>query len=201
MNKEEYSLTNQYSIAVLLTSYGGVEDYKNFVQYNRQASQYIAAKFAPIPQWLYPLAARILSIRDLYKWGYKHDHFISPQNKIFENQRRGIEKHLQEKWGENVQVFTGFSFFEPFVKKVLTQIKDKGFNKILIYPLLVVDSIFTSSIAVEQINQALAQLGSEDWLQDLRYIPSFHDHFDYINLIVHQLEEKMALHHGGMIYN
>lgn len=89
----------------------------------------------------------------------------------------GIEKHLQEKWGESVQVFTAFYFCEPFVKQVLTQIEDQGFNKLLIYPLLVVDSVFTSSIAVEQIDRSLDELASEDWLQDLRYIPSFGDRF------------------------
>ncbi|HAG80969.1 MAG TPA: ferrochelatase, partial [Cyanobacteria bacterium UBA12227] len=65
---------------------------------------------------------------------------------------------------------------------------------LLIYPLLVVDSIFTSGIAVEQVNKALAKLadGSEHWLKGQRYIPSFYNEPDYINLTARMVEEKIA---------
>ena len=71
----------------------------------------------------------------------------------------GIEQNLQEKWGDRVQVFKAFNFCAPFLpNQVLREIKAEGFDKLLIYPLLVVDSIFTSGIAVEQVNHALAQM-------------------------------------------
>jgi len=193
---KQMSVNHPERIAVLLTSYGGVQTYDQFTQYNKRASEYIAAKFAPIPSWLYSAVARILTLRDLFKWGYKHEHFTSPQNDIFENQRRGIEQHLQEQWGEGVQVFTGFYFCEPFVEDVLVEIKNKGFNKILIFPLLVVDSVFTSSIAIEQVNQALEQEteAKEPWLKHVRYIPSFHNKPDYINFTTRQLEAEIDQH-------
>jgi ferrochelatase len=76
---------------------------------------------------------------------------------------------------------------------VLEEIKAQGFTKILIYPLLVVDSIFTSGIAIEQVNKALAQMdgGSEHWLKGLRYIPSFYNQPDYIHLMAHLVEAKI----------
>ena len=194
LNQAEASLKNPDQVAVLLTGYGGIENYKDFTTYNRRASDYIAAKFAPIPHWLYPLVARILTFHDLYKWGYKHHHFTSPQNEIFEKQRAGIEKCLQERWGERVRVFKAFYFCEPFVEQVLAEIKAQGFNKLLIYPLLVVNSVFTSTIAAEQVNQAIDNLtqGQEDWLTDIRYIPSFATQPNYINLMAHQVEETIA---------
>lgn len=200
-HSNQMSVNPSERIAVLLTSYGGVQTYDKFTQYNKRASEYIAAKFAPIPSWLYSSVARILTLRDLFKWGYKHDHFTSPQNDIFEKQRSGIEQHLQEQWGKGVQVFTGFYFCEPFVEQVLAEIKDQGFNKILVFPLLVVDSVFTSSIAIEQVNQALEQetKKEEPWLKSVRYIPSFHDKPDYINFIIHQLEAEIAHHLGDRI--
>lgn len=190
-------------VAVLLTGYGGVQDYQSFTEYNKRASEYIAAKFAPIPAWSYPLAARILTLRDRFKWGYKHDHFTSPQNNVFEQQRSGIEQHLQNRWGDAVQVFSAFYFCEPFVEQVVAEIHRQGFRQLLIYPLLVVNSVFTSSIAVEQVNEAISaghnyeanaelNLAQQPWFHDLRYIPSFADRSAYGDLMAHQVEEKIA---------
>lgn len=193
---------NSDRVAVLLTGYGEVEDYKDLTTYNKRASFYIAAKFAPIPQWLYPLVARVLTLQNLFEWGYQHHHFTSPQNEIFEQQRLGIEQQLQEKWGisevvpgkPRVQVFKAFYFCEPFLESVLRQIEQQGFDRLLVYPLLVVNSIFTSSIAVEQVNQAIDKLtpGEARWLKRLRYIPSFAHELAYIDLMARQVAEEIS---------
>ncbi|MEM6867305.1 MAG: ferrochelatase, partial [Cyanobacteria bacterium P01_C01_bin.121] len=67
------------------------------------------------------------------------------------------------------------------------------FTKLLIYPLLVVDSIFTSGIAVEQVNNALTKLAGtgEHWLKGTRYIPSFYNQERYIDLLARLVEEKI----------
>jgi ferrochelatase len=83
--------------------YGEVESYEDFANYNEQALNLLTAKFAPVPTWVYPPLAKILAIFDFHEWGHQHDNFISPHNKIFEQQRAGIEKHLQEKWGDRVK--------------------------------------------------------------------------------------------------
>jgi ferrochelatase len=182
-------------VAVLLMGYGEVESYEDFANYNEQALNLLTAKFAPVPTWVYPPLAKLLAMFDLHEWGHTHDNFISPHNKIFEQQRAGIEKHLQEQWGERVQVFKVYNFCAPFLaEQVLADIKAQGFDKLLIYPLLVVDSIFTSGIAVEQVNQALTQLtdGGEHWVKGQRYIPSFYNEPDYIDLLARLVEEKIA---------
>ncbi|XWK91016.1 MAG: ferrochelatase [Phormidium sp.] len=182
-------------VAVLLMGYGEVESYEDFANYNEQALNLLTAKFAPVPTWIYPPLAKLLAIFDRHEWGHQHDHFISPHNSIFEQQRAGIEKNLQEKWGDKIQVFKAFNFCAPFLpEQVLTEIKAEGFDKILIYPLLVVDSIFTSGIAVEQVNKALAKLadGEEHWVKGQRYIPSFYNEPAYINLMAQLVEEKIA---------
>ncbi len=182
-------------VAVLLMGYGEVESYEDFANYNEQALNLLTAKFAPVPTWVYPPLAKILAIFDFHEWGHQHDNFISPHNKIFEQQRAGIEKNLQEKWGDRVQVFKVYNFCAPFLaEQVLAEVKAQGFDKLLIYPLLVVDSIFTSGIAVEQVNNALTQLtdGSEHWVKGQRYIPSFYNEPEYINLSAQMVEEKIA---------
>ncbi len=182
-------------VAVLLMGYGEVESYEDFANYNEQALNLLTAKFAPVPTWIYPPLAKILAMFDLHEWSHQHHNFISPHNAIFEKQRAGIEEALQQKWGDRVKVFKAFNFCAPFLpEQVLTEIKTEGFDKILIYPLLVVDSIFTSGIAVEQVNKAFEKLadGDEHWVKGLRYIPSFYNEPDYINLMARLVEEKVA---------
>jgi len=188
-------LTGKDRVAVLLMGYGEVESYEDFANYNEQALNLLTAKFAPVPTWIYPPLAKILAVFDRHEWGHKHDQFISPHNAIFEQQRAGIEKHLQEEWGDRVQVFKAFNFCAPFLpEQVLAEIKAQEFDKLLIYPLLVVDSIFTSGIAVEQVNKALTQLadGTEHWVKGQRYIPSFYNELAYIDLLARLVEEKIA---------
>ncbi len=181
-------------VAVLLMGYGEVESYDDFANYNEQALNLLTAKFAPVPTWIYPPLAKILAIFDLHEWSHQHGQFVSPHNAIFEQQRAGIEQNLQEKWGDKVKVFKAFNFCAPFLpEQVIPQIKAEGFDKILIYPLLVVDSVFTSGIAVEQVNNALAQTfdGKEHWVTGQRYIPSFYDEPAYIQLMADLVEEEI----------
>ncbi len=182
-------------VAVLLMGYGEVESYEDFANYNEQALNLLTAKFAPVPTWIYPPLAKLLAIFDLHEWQHQHNHFISPHNHIFEHQRASIEENLQKKWGDRIQVFKAFNFCKPFLpEQVLTEIKAQGFDKILIYPLLVVDSIFTSGIAVEQVNKSLESLteGAAHWLKGLRYIPSFYNEPAYLDLIAKLVEEKIT---------
>lgn len=179
---------------MLLMGYGEVESYEDFANYNEQALNLLTAKFAPVPTWVYPPLAKLLAAFDLHEWDHQHDHFISPHNAIFERQRAGVEQALKATWGDRIKVFKAYNFCKPFLpEQVLAEIKAEGFDKLLIYPLLVVDSIFTSGIAVEQVNQALSALadGSEHWLKGTRYIPSFFDKADYIELLANLVEEKI----------
>ncbi|MFW6358150.1 MAG: ferrochelatase [Chroococcales cyanobacterium] len=186
---------SQDRVAVLLMGYGEVESYEDFANYNEQALNLLTAKFAPVPTWMYPPLAKLLALFDFHEWSHQHGNFISPHNKIFEAQRAGIEKVLQEKWGDKVKVFKAFNFCAPFLpEQVISEIKAEGFDKLLIYPLLVVDSIFTSGIAVEQVNEALTKLadGEEHWLKGTRYIPSFYNQTDYIDLLARLVEDKIT---------
>lgn len=184
----------QDRVAVLLMGYGEVESYEDFANYNEQALNLLTAKFAPVPTWIYPPMAKLLAMFDLHEWSHQHDHFISPHNAIFERQRAGVEQYLQERWGDRIKVFKAFNFCAPFLpEQVLTEIKTEGFDKLLIYPLLVVDSIFTSGIAVEQVNKALTKLadGNEHWVKGTRYIPSFYNEPAYIDLLAGLVEDTI----------
>lgn len=188
---------NQDRVAVLLMGYGEVESYEDFANYNEQALHLLTAKFAPVPTWVYPPLAKLLAMFDLHEWSHQHNNFISPHNAIFERQRAGIESNLRATWGDRITVFKAFNFCAPFLpEQVIPEIKAQGFDKLLIYPLLVVDSIFTSGIAIEQVNQALVKIAdsadlSQQWVQAQRYIPSFYNEPDYIQLLADLVESKI----------
>ena len=98
---------------------------------------------------------------------------------------------------ERVRVFKGFYFCQPFLQEVVTEIIEHGFQHLLIYPLLVVDSAFTGAIAIEQVNEGIAANMSQknshhSPFKSIRYIPSFATEPSYVDLIVHQLEEAVS---------
>ena len=187
---------NDKCVAVLLAGYGEVQSYRDLSVYNRAASKYIAAQFLPIPDWLYTLAGKILALQDLYNFRFKHHQFVSPENEIFEKQRLCIEEQLQQQWGNRVQVFKGFYFCQPFVQEAVADIIEQGFDNLLIYPLLVVDSAFTGRIAVEQVNEVINSTASENEphnspFKSIRYIPAFATEPTYIDLMVRQIQETL----------
>ena len=211
-NDDSAEPTQRDRVAVLLAGYGEVQSYHALSRYNQAATKYIASQFVPIPEWLYPLAGRLLALQDLYNFGVKHDHFISPENEIFEKQRLGIEEKLQDRWGDSrsvreasalaerlrqrVQVFKGFYFCQPFVQQVVADIIQQGFQNLLIYPMLVVDSAFTGKIAVEQVNEVITATASQNQLQHspfkaIRYIPGFATEPAYIDLMVRRIKETL----------
>jgi protoporphyrin/coproporphyrin ferrochelatase len=178
-------------VAVLLAGYGEVESYRDLSSYNQAATKYIAAQFVSIPEWLYPAAGWLLGLQDWYNFGFKHHHFISPENEMFEKQRIGIEQQLQKRWGSQVEVFKGFYFCKPFVQEVVADIINRGFHNLLIFPLLVVDSAFTGKIAVEQVNEVIAANTENPPFKSIRYIPAFATEPSYIDLLVRQIKESL----------
>ncbi|WP_218080817.1 ferrochelatase [Anthocerotibacter panamensis] len=176
-------------VAVLLVGYGEVEDYQDFAAYNEMALRLLSAKFLRIPEFAFRWLGKLLAQSDQREWG-REDRFHSPHNAIFEAQRQGIEEVLQQRFGAQVEVFKAFNFCEPYLpEQVLAQIRARGFRRLLVYPLLVIDSIFTSGLALQQVNEALAQ--EERWVEHLRYLPSFFDRPDYHSRLATYLEEHL----------
>jgi ferrochelatase len=106
-------------------------------------------------------------------------------------QRAGIEEQLQATYGDEVAVFKAFNFVPPYLpEQVLREIRSQGFDKLVVYPWLVVDSVFTSGLALEQINEALAP--DPSWVKGMRYLPSFWERPDFQRLLLDQAEAGIA---------
>ncbi len=177
-------------VAVLLCGYGEVDEYDEFAEYNERSFRLLVSKSIKFPDFSIPFLSRRLERQQRKEW-HAANHYHSPHNDIFERQREGIEKELQQHYGDDVAVFKAFNFVPPWLpEQVLSEIRSQGFEKIVVYPWLVVDSVFTSGLALEQINEALA--ADPTWVKDMRYLPSFWERNDFQQRLVDQIEEGIA---------
>jgi len=173
-------------VAVLLCGYGEVEEYDEFAEYNQRSFKLLVSKSIKFPDFAIPFLSRRLERRQRKEW-HAANHYHSPHNDIFERQRAGIEAHLRAWYGDDVAVFKAFNFVPPFLPdQVLAEVRASGFERILVYPWLVVDSVFTSGLALQQINEALAD--DPSWVRGLRYIPSFWARPDFQARLIEQIE-------------
>lgn len=177
-------------VAVLLCGYGEVDDYDEFAEYNERSFKLLVSKSIKFPDFSIPFLSRRLERSQKKEW-HAANHYHSPHNDIFERQREGIEKNLRDVYGDDVGVFKAFNFVPPYLPdQVLREIRSQGFEKLVVYPWLVVDSVFTSGLALEQINEALRP--DPSWVKDLRYLPSFWERKDFQQRLVDQTEEAIA---------
>ncbi len=177
-------------VAVLLCGYGEVDEYDEFADYNERSLRLLVSKSIKFPDFSIPFLSRRLERQQRKEW-HAANHYHSPHNDIFERQREGIERALQAQYGDDVAVFKAFNFVPPWLpEQVLAEVRSQGFEKIVVYPWLVVDSVFTSGLALEQINEALA--ADPSWVKDMRYLPSFWERDDFQQRLVDQIEEGIA---------
>ncbi len=177
-------------VAILLCGYGEVEEYEEFAEYNERSFRLLVSKSIKFPDFSIPYLSRRLERSQRKEW-HAANHYHSPHNDIFERQRAGIERELQAAYGDDVAVFKAFNFVPPYLPdQVLAEIRSQGFDKIVVYPWLVVDSVFTSGLALEQINEALAP--DPSWVRGMRYLPSFWEREDFQQRLIDQVEEGIA---------
>jgi ferrochelatase len=164
-------------VAVLLCGYGEVEDNEELADYNARSLQLLVSKSIKFPDVAIPYLSRRLAKRARAEYERAND-FISPHNAIFERQRAGIAEALHSRYGDRVEVWKAFNFCEGYLpEQVLPEIRSAGFERMVIYPLLVVDSVYTGGLSLEQVNKALGDDGP--WLREVRYLPSFYERPEY----------------------
>jgi ferrochelatase len=177
-------------VAVLLCGYGEVDDYNEFADYNERSFRLLVSKSIKFPDFSIPFLSRRLERAQRKEWRAAN-HYRSPHNDIFERQRAGIEQELQARYGNDVAVFKAFNFVPPYLpEQVLQEIRAQGYDRLVVYPWLVVDSVFTSGLAMEQINGAFAADAS--WVRGMRYLPSFWERPDFQQRLVDHIEDGIA---------
>jgi len=177
-------------VAVLLCGYGEVEDDDDLVEYNARSLRLLVRKSVRLPEAAIPFLSRRLARRARAEYE-RANRFVSPHNAIFERQRAGIATALRERYGERVEVFSALNFCEGQTpEEVLPEIRAAGHDRLVVYPLLVVDSVYTGGLSLEQVNRALGTNGA--WVRQLRYLPSFHDRPAYHERLARHIRDGVA---------
>lgn len=177
-------------VAVLLCGYGEVEDNDDLADYNKLGLELLVSKSIKLPDFAVPFLSRRLAkkVRKEYE---KANRFISPHNAIFERQRAGLAEALHATYGDRVGVFTAFNFCDGYLpEQVLPQIRAAGYDRIVIYPFLVVDSVYTGGLSLEQVNKALGD--DAGWVREVRYLPSFFERNEYHDRLAGHLRAGAA---------
>ncbi len=174
-------------VAVLLCGYGEVEDNADLAAYNALSLRLLVSKSVRIPDRVVPLMSRRLARKARAEYE-RANRFVSPHNAIFERQRAGLQLALRERYGDRVEVFTALNFCDGYLpEQVLPAIRAAGYDRLVIYPLLVVDSVYTGGLSLEQVNKALGSDGT--WIREIRYLPSFHDRPAYHERLARHVRE------------
>ena len=177
-------------VAVVLGGYGEAEHDHEHEDYNERALRLLVSKSIKFPEPVIPWMARLLGRRVRREWE-REDHFHSPHNEIFEAQRAGIEEALVRRFGDgSVKVFTALNFTDGLLPaQALERIREEGFDRLAVYPLEVLDSVFTSGLIVQQVNEALGEDGH--WVRDLRYLPTFVDRPEFHARLASHIREHV----------
>ena len=177
-------------VAVLLCGYGEVESNDDLVEYNAKSLRLLVSKSVKFPDMTVPFLSRRIAKKARAEYE-RANQFVSPHNAIFERQRAGIAEALRERYGDRVEVFMAFNFCEGYLPEdVLPKIRAAGFERLVIYPFLVVDSVYTGGLSLEQVNRALGDDGA--WLRQVRYLPSFFERPDYHARLAEHIREGVA---------
>jgi ferrochelatase len=182
--------TDAARVAVLLCGYGEVEDNDDLTEYNAKSLRLLVSKSVRFPDATIPFLSRRLARRARAEYE-RANSFVSPHNEIFHRQRDGIAAALRERYGDRVEVFTAFNFCEGYLpEQVLPTIRAQGFDRLVVYPLLVVDSVYTGGLSLEQVNKALS--AAPPWVKELRYLPSFFERPEFHERLATHIREGIA---------
>jgi protoporphyrin/coproporphyrin ferrochelatase len=93
---------------------------------------------------------------------------------------------LQERLGENYEVFTGMRYQNPSLKKVLQTIRDKRFDKIVVLPMFPQYASSTAGTIAQLVNTETAKWNV---IPELTIISQFYDNPQFIKAFAAQIRK------------
>jgi ferrochelatase len=177
-------------VGVLLLNLGGpekLEDVRPFL-FNLFSDPEIIR--LPIPAFQKPLAWFISTLRAKKSQdNYKEIGGGSPLLKITQEQADALRHSFQIK-DEDINVYIGMRYWNPFTEEAIAQIKRDRINKLVVLPLYPHFSISTSGSSfrvIEKMWQEDAELRQIDYT----LIPSWHDHPTYIDSMAKLIADEL----------
>jgi len=94
-----------------------------------------------------------------------------------------MKQKLQQKLGDNIEVFVAMRYQKPDYKRVIRQIKEEGFKKLILFPLYPHYAMSTTETAVVAVKK---ELKKQQVSIDLKVIDQFYDNPQFISAFAEQ---------------
>ena len=179
------------NVAVLLCGNGEVEAFNDLANYKERAFRLLSSKYFKFPDFAIGWFSKVLETIGQGE-RFSQSHFHSPHNEIFHAQRQLLEEILQNHHGDCVKVFTAFNHCDSFLpRQVIATIREQGIKKLVIFPLLVVDSFSFNRPALQSICEMLEEDASGR--RHVRYLPYFSHRPEYHQRLTDRIVSRAQL--------
>ena len=178
-------------LGVLLLNLGGpdkLEDVRPFL-YNLFSDPEIIRLPSPLLQA--PLAWLISTLRfKKSKENYKKIGGGSPLRRITEAQGQALRSQLQQQTGQDVHVYIGMRYWNPFTEEAIAQIKSDKIEELVVLPLYPQFSISTTGSSFRLLDRIWQR---DPELQKIKYtvVPSWYDNAGYLQAMANLIATKL----------
>lgn len=178
-------------LGVLLLNLGGpdkLEDVRPFL-YNLFSDPEIIRLPSPLLQA--PLAWLISTLRfKKSQENYKKIGGGSPLRRITEAQGQALRSQLQQQTEQEVHVYVGMRYWNPFTEEAITQIKRDKIEELVVLPLYPQFSISTTGSSFRLLDRIWQR---DPELQKIKYtvVPSWFDNAGYLQAMANLIATKL----------
>ncbi len=166
------------------TDYLSMRRYLNEFLSDRRVIDYPRWKWQPLLQ-LIILTRRPFSSGKAYKSIWNTEKNESPLLTITRDQCGALRYSLAEIFGKQVEVDFCMRYGNPSTEKVIKNMRDKGCDRILFFPLYPQYAAATTASANDQAFRILMTL---NWQPSMRTVPAYYDHPKYIEALAQSVE-------------
>ena len=170
------------------TDYWSMRRYLNEFLSDRRVIDYAAWKWQPLLQ-LIILSKRPFSSGEAYRGIWNNERNESPLLTITRDQCEALTATLKDVYGDTVEVDFAMRYGNPSTKSVIQNLKDKGCDRILFFPLYPQYSAPTTATANDQAFRKLMEM---KWQPSFRTVPAYYNHPLYIKSLASSVREAYA---------
>jgi ferrochelatase len=135
------------------------------------------------------LSKRPFSSGEAYRGIWNNERNESPLLTITRDQCEALTATLKDVYGDTVEVDFAMRYGNPSTKSVIQNLKDKGCDRILFFPLYPQYSAPTTATANDQAFRKLMEM---KWQPSFRTVPAYYNHPLYIKSLASSVREAYA---------
>ncbi|MGP9643044.1 MULTISPECIES: ferrochelatase [unclassified Halomonas] len=170
------------------TDYWSMRRYLSEFLSDKRVVDYPDWKWQPLLQ-LIILSKRPFSSGKAYKSIWNTEQNESPLLTITRAQTEKLTEQLKALYGDNVEVDFCMRYGNPSTRSVLTQMKKKGCEKIVFFPLYPQYASPTTATANDEAFRALMKM---KWQPSIRTVPAYFDHPAYLQALANSVTDVYA---------